>query len=45
MTLERADGLIVMSLRRIGAVALFLVRLFGHSVLALRRPGLIVHQI
>jgi phospholipid/cholesterol/gamma-HCH transport system permease protein len=40
-----ADGFIVEGVRRLGAVAIFLVRLFGECVPALGRPRLVVHQI
>lgn len=45
MTLERADGLAVSFLRRIGAVAVFLGRLAAQSIPAFGRPLLIVHQV
>lgn len=45
MSLERADGLAVTSLRRVGAVGVFLVRLLVQCVPAFARPGLIVAQV
>jgi phospholipid/cholesterol/gamma-HCH transport system permease protein len=45
MTLERADGLTVTFLRRVGAVAVFLIRLVAQCAPAMARPGLIVHQV
>jgi len=39
------DGFILEGVRRLGAVAIFLVRLFGECLPALRRPRLLVHQI
>jgi phospholipid/cholesterol/gamma-HCH transport system permease protein len=39
------DGLLLESVRRLGSVVIFLVRLLGQSLLALARPRLVVHQI
>jgi phospholipid/cholesterol/gamma-HCH transport system permease protein len=39
------NGFLVEGVRQLGSVAIFLVRLLGECVPALRRPRLIVHQI
>jgi len=39
------NGFLLEGVRRLGAVAIFLVRLCGECVPALRRPRLLVHQI
>ena len=40
-----ANGFLLEGVRRLGSVAIFLVRLFGECVPALRRPRLLVHQV
>jgi phospholipid/cholesterol/gamma-HCH transport system permease protein len=39
------DGMVLESIRRLGSVTLFLLRLLGQCVPALGRPRLVVHQI
>ena len=39
------NGILIDGVRRLGATALFLVRLLGQCVPALARPGLIIAQI
>ena len=39
------NGFILEGVRQLGSVAIFLVRLLGECVPALRRPRLIVHQV
>jgi phospholipid/cholesterol/gamma-HCH transport system permease protein len=45
MNAARRDGLLVTTLRQMGAVVLFLVKLLGQCIPALSRPRSIVHQV